>query len=124
MNTHNRITRALASAAAAVAAILPASVDSASRPPATPVSEPPIGWCAFYPYVDVGSDAMAVSGASVLSVCAGGWGMGQVEGAHDFSPLEKQIAYAEKHGLKLALINEINPVYTPEWLRKRVAAAG
>ncbi|NLH98213.1 MAG: hypothetical protein GX446_01835 [Chthonomonadales bacterium] len=64
------------------------------------------------------------SRASVLSVCSGGWGMGQVEGKVDFGPFDAQLAYAEKHNLKLAIIQEINPYYTPAWLREKVKAAG
>ncbi len=84
----------------------------------------PIGWCCFYPFVDVGMDRLPESRASVLSVCSGGWGMGHVEGKVDFGPFDAQLAYAEKHNLKLAIIQEINPFYTPAWLREKVKAAG
>jgi hypothetical protein len=87
-------------------------------------ARPPIGWCCFYPFVDVGMDKLPESGASVLSVCSGGWGMGQVEGKIDLDPFDRQLAYAEKHNLRLAIIQEINPVYTPAWLRDKVKAAG
>ncbi|MBM3492782.1 MAG: hypothetical protein FJX72_00450 [Armatimonadetes bacterium] len=85
---------------------------------------PPIGWCCFFPFVDVGMDQLPKSRASVLSVCSGGWGMGHVEGKVDFGPFDAQLAYAEKHNLKLAIIQEINPFYTPVWLREKVKAAG
>ena len=85
---------------------------------------PDVGWCAFYPSVDVGMDVLPDSGATILSVCAGGWGMAQTQGKYDFSALDTQIQYAERHGLKLALINEINPLYTPEWLRRQAKVAG
>ncbi len=81
-----------------------------------------IGWCAFYPSVDVGMDRLPESGASILSVCAGGWGMARGEGTYDFSAFDKQLAYARQYGLKLALISEINPLYTPAWLQEKVRA--
>lgn len=84
----------------------------------------PIGWCCFYPSVDVGMDQLPNSAASILSVCAGGWGMAQAEGTYDFSAFDRQLAYAQQHGLKLALIQEINPVYTPAWLRAKAKASG
>lgn len=85
---------------------------------------PPIGWCCFYPFVDVGMDILPKSSASILSVCSGGWGMGHVEGKVDFGPFDAQLAYAEKHNLKLAIIQEINPFYTPAWLREKIKEAG
>lgn len=83
-----------------------------------------IGWCAFYPAVDVGMDRLPDSNATVLSVCAGGWSMAPAQGVYDFTSLDRQIDYAEQHGLKLALINEVNPLYTPSWLRRLVTDAG
>ncbi len=69
-------------------------------------------------------DRLPQSGASILSVCAGGWGMAQREGAYDFSAFDRQLAYAQEHNLRLALISEINPVYTPAWLKQRAEADG
>jgi len=83
-----------------------------------------VGWCAFYPSVDTGMDLLPESGASILSVCAGGWGMAGKEGVYDFSAFDRQLAYAREHGLRLALISEINPLYTPVWLKERARAAG
>ena len=60
-----------------------------------------------------------------FSPCAqavGAWHRRQAQ--YDFSALDKQITYAEQHGLRLALINEINPLYTPPWLRRLAAEAG
>jgi hypothetical protein len=48
----------------------------------------------------------------------------RAEGKFDFSALDQQIEYAEKHHLKLALICEINPLYAPAWLKEKVKAAG
>ena len=88
-------------------------------------AEPPVGWCAFYPGVDVGMDKCPQSGASILSVPnSASWSAEQVEGKFDFSALAKQVEYAEKHNLKLALICEVNPVYAPAWLKEKVKAAG
>jgi Beta-galactosidase/Beta-galactosidase trimerisation domain len=98
------------------------STGAAEPPIAGP--EPDVGWCAFYPSVDVGMDVLPGSGATILSVCAGGWSMAPAPGRYDFSALDRQIGYAERHGLKLALINEINPLYTPEWLRRQASDAG
>ena len=83
-----------------------------------------IGWCAFYPSVDVGMNVLPTSGASILSVCAGGWGMAREEGTYDFSAFDRQLSYARQHGLKLALISEINPLYSPAWLNEKTRAAG
>ncbi|MBI4325812.1 MAG: beta-galactosidase [Chloroflexi bacterium] len=47
-----------------------------------------------------------------------------MQGKFDFSALDQQIEYAEKHHLKLALICEINPFYAPAWLKEKVKAAG
>ncbi|MCC6728261.1 MAG: beta-galactosidase [Chthonomonadales bacterium] len=115
----SRVLRALLPAAA-----LAALGGAPPRLPAAPRVEPPVGWCAFYPSVDVGTDALPRSGASMLSVCAGGWGMAQQPDRFDFAALDRQIAFAEQAGLRLALIQELNPVYTPEWLRARARAAG
>ena len=96
-----------------------------AAPIAAPARErPPIGWCCFYPAVDVGMDVLPRSRASILSVCAGGWNMHWTEGTYDFSFFDRQRTYAERHDLRLALIQEINPVYTIPWLRERVRAAG
>lgn len=92
--------------------------------PSPNLSQPPIGWCCFFPATDVGMPQLPDSGASILSVCAGGWGMAPTEGNFDFSAFDRQLAYARQHGLKLALINEINPFYAPAWLREKVRAAG
>ncbi|MHB0997874.1 MAG: beta-galactosidase [Armatimonadota bacterium] len=92
--------------------------------PVLSADEPPVGWCTFYPGVDVGSDQIGNSGASVLSVCSGGWGMWQNEAQIDWSPLDKQIELAVKNNLSLALISESNPVYSPVWLKDKVKAAG
>ena len=81
-------------------------------------ADAPIGWCCFYPYVDVGMEQLPDSGANILSVCAGGWGMVPAEGTYDFSAFDRQLAYARRHGLQLALIQEINPYYAPAWLRE------
>ncbi len=89
-----------------------------------PTSDTPIGWCCFYPSVDVGMDQLPDSAATILSVCAGGWGMVPAEGTYDFSAFDRQLAYAQRHGLKLALIQEINPVYAPAWLRAKAKASG
>lgn len=86
--------------------------------------EPNIGWCCFFPGADVGMDQLPSSGAAVLSVLAGGWGMEPSEGKYDFSAFDRQLEYARKNGLKLALIEEINPVYTPAWLQAKAKAAG
>jgi hypothetical protein len=95
-----------------------------NRPPPARSREPDVGWCCFYPGADVGMDQLPASGASILSVCAGGWWMVPEEGKYDYSAYDRQLAYAQQHGLKLALINEINPVYTPAWLRAKAKAAG
>ena len=88
-------------------------------------AEHPVGWCAFYPGVDVGMDKCPQSGASILSVPnSASWSAEQVEGKFDFSALAKQVEYAEKHNLKLARICEVNPVYAPAWLKEKVKAAG
>ncbi|MHB0957880.1 MAG: beta-galactosidase [Pirellulaceae bacterium] len=92
------------------------------QPP--PTTDAPIGWCCFYPYVDVGMDQLPDSAANTLSVCAGGWGMVPAEGTYDFSAFDRQLAFAQRHGLKLALIQEINPVYAPAWLRAKAKASG
>ena len=92
-----------------------------AAPAATDVE---IGWCAFYPAVDVGMNELPDSGATILSVCAGGWSMAPAQGVYDFSALDQQIAFAEQHNLTLALINEVNPLYTPAWLRRLVLDAG
>jgi len=108
----------MAAIPAMAAATMPAAVPGAGE------SKPPIGWCCFYPFVDVGMDSLPLSGASILSVCSGGWGMGQVEGKIDFGPFDRQLAYAEHHDLRLAIIQEINPYYAPAWIRDRVRSAG
>ncbi len=87
-------------------------------------ADAPIGWCCFYPSVDVGMDQLPESAANILSVCSGGWGMAPAEGTYDFSAFDRQLAYARQHGLKLALIQEINPYYTPAWLRAKAKASG
>jgi hypothetical protein len=101
-----------------------APADHPLQAPAPAASDVEIGWCAFYPAVDVGMNELPDSGATVLSVCAGGWSMAPAQGVYDFSALDQQIAYAEQHNLTLALINEINPLYTPAWLRRLVLDAG
>ena len=52
-------------------------------------ADTPIGWCCFYPYVDVGMEQLPDSGANILSVCAGGWGMVPAEGTYDFSAFDR-----------------------------------
>ena len=96
---------------------------AAGQQPPQP-EDAPIGWCCFYPYVDVGMEQLPDSAANILSVCAGGWGMVPAEDTYDFSAFDRQLAFAQSHGLKLALIQEINPVYAPEWLRAKAKASG
>ncbi|MHB1457412.1 MAG: beta-galactosidase [Armatimonadota bacterium] len=86
--------------------------------------KPLIGWCCFYPGTDAGMDCIAQSGADGLSVCSGGLGVEPEEGVFNFSTLEKQIKFAEENGLKLALINEMNPLFAPKWIRDKMRASG
>lgn len=90
----------------------------------TGASEPPVGWCTFYPGVDVGSDMIGKSGASMLSVTQSGWGIESIEGKLDFGPMDLQLKLATDNNLALALISETNPVYSPGWLNDRAKAAG
>lgn len=87
-------------------------------------SEPPVGWCTFYPGVDVGSDVIGKSGASMLSVTQSGWGIESIEGKLDFGPMDLQLKLASENNLALALISETNPVYSPAWLNDKAKAAG
>lgn len=86
--------------------------------------KPLIGWCCFYPGTEEGMDCICKSGADGLSVCSGGLGVEPQEGVFDFSTLEKQIKFAEENGLKLALINEMNPLFAPKWIRDKMRASG
>ncbi|MHB1455495.1 MAG: beta-galactosidase, partial [Armatimonadota bacterium] len=90
----------------------------------TSFNEPPVGWCTFYPGVDVGSDMIGKSGASMLSVTQSGWGIESIEGKLDFNPMDLQLKLASENNLKLALISETNPVYSPAWLNDKAKAAG
>lgn len=90
----------------------------------TETNEPPVGWCTFYPGVDVGSDMIGKSGASMLSVTQSGWGIESVEGKLDFNPMDLQLKLASENNLKLALISETNPVYSQAWLNDKAKAAG
>lgn len=90
----------------------------------TDANEPPVGWCTFYPGVDVGSDVIGKSGASMLSVTQSGWGIESIEGKLDFNPMDSQLKLASENNLALALISETNPVYSPAWLNDRAKAAG
>lgn len=90
---------------------------------ATYGAEPPVGFVCHYPWIDVGMDELPRSGASAL-ITRAVFGMEPSEGVFDFSSLDRQIAYAEKHNLKLVLLLECNPVYSPPWLTEKVKAAG
>lgn len=92
----------------------------------TPSDEikPVIGWCCFYPGTDEGMEHISKSGADGLSVCSGGLSVEPEEGVFNFSTLEKQIKFAEENGLKLALINEMNPLFAPKWIRDKMRASG
>jgi len=85
--------------------------------------EPPVGFVCHYPWIDVGMDELPKSGASAL-ITRAVFGMEPEEGKFDFSSLDRQIAYAEEHNLKLVLLLECNPIYAPPWLKAKVAAAG
>lgn len=87
-------------------------------------SEPPVGFVCHYPFIDVGMDELPKSGASALITRAVMGEIEKEEGKFDFSSVDKQITYAEKHGLQIVLLLECNPVYCPPWLREKVKAAG
>ena len=106
----------------AVVAVIGIRGACGQSPPRT--SDTPIGWCCFYPSSMWAWMQLPDSAATILSVCAGGWGMVPAEGTYDFSAFDRQLAYAQRHGLKLALIQEINPVYAPAWLRAKAKASG
>ena len=87
--------------------------------------EPPVGW--FFTPSDspqAGNELAATTGASVLAIIAGGWSMEPAEGQFDFTPIDRHIEYAEKHGLKLGMICEVNPLFAPKWLQEKCKAAG
>lgn len=87
-------------------------------------SEPPVGFVCHYPFIDVGMEELPRSGASSLIVRAVMGEIEKEEGKFDFSTLDRQIAYAEGHGLNLVLLLECNPVYCPPWLREKCRTAG
>lgn len=87
-------------------------------------SEPFIGWFTGYPAIDVGMGELPKSGATCIDSIGGGFSSVTAEGKYDFSGLDKQIGYAETHGLTTALICEVNPFFTPAWLQAKIKAAG
>ncbi|MHB0999694.1 MAG: alpha-amylase family protein [Armatimonadota bacterium] len=86
--------------------------------------EPIIGWCCFYPGIDVGMEHVCESGSTGMSVCAAGIYTQKEEGVFDYSNLDKQIEFAEKNNQKLALISEVNPLFAPKWIREKMIASG
>gem|GEM_PF-652713 len=85
--------------------------------------EPLIGFVNHFPWIDKGMDDVPKSGSNAVIFRAVS-GMEAEEGKYDFSSLDRQIEFAEKHKLKVILLLEANPVYAPAWLMEKCRAAG
>jgi hypothetical protein len=85
---------------------------------------PHVGFIWHYPFVDVGSDRIAESGADVLMArCA--WGTVQpADGSFDFTSIRQQLRVARDQGVELVLLLEFNPFCSPAWLRAKCRVAG
>ncbi len=85
--------------------------------------EPLIGFVNHFPWIDKGMDDVPKSGSNAVIFRAVS-GIEAEEGKYDFSSLDRQIEFSEKHGLKVILLLEANPVYAPAWLLEKCRAAG
>ncbi len=87
--------------------------------------EPFVGYFNSYPSEVDGMELMPATGVTGMDSISGGWRMAWFQREPlDFSPLEAQIAYAKEHGLQLAIISELNPLFCPDWLRTELGKAG
>ncbi len=94
------------------------------KPQAARAEEPAVGFIWHYPYVDVGTDEIAASGATVMMARASWVYMERDKGHIDLAPLDQQLAAARKGDFKLVLLLECNPFCSPFWLRKECGEAG
>lgn len=85
--------------------------------------EPLIGFVNHFPWIDKGMDDVPKSGSNAVIFRAVS-GMEAEEGKYDFSSLDRQIEFADKHKLKVILLLEANPVYAPGWLMEKCRAVG
>ncbi len=113
---YNVRVNVLVFAIATVAALLTATE--------APFERPRVGFIWHFPFVDVGTQHMAASGAT-SNIARVPWAVVQPEpNRWDFTCLKRQIAEAEKGGFGLVLLLECNPFCSPGWLREQVRAAG
>ena len=77
---------------------------------------PPVGFIWHYPFVDVGTEEIPKSGASTMDSRAVWLAMEREKGKIDFSTIDRQIKFAEKNNIRLALILEMNPFCKPQWV--------
>ncbi len=88
------------------------------------VPDLPIGFVSHYPFVLHEDDQVAATGATVLEVRAP-WALLQPQrGQWDFSPVDRQLAWARDQGLKLVYILECGPAHAAPWVRDLVRRAG
>lgn len=103
------------------AAFIPCPVQGIEPPPSDPGY---VGFIWHYPFVDVGSDLLAESGANAMMARCN-WGTVQPdEATFNFASVKKQIDTARQQGLKLVLLLEFNPICSPIWLKKKCFDAG
>ena len=85
--------------------------------------EPLIGFVNHFPWIDKGMDDVPRSGSNAVIFRAVS-GIEAEEGKYDFSSIDRQIEFAEKNKLKIILLLEANPVYSPAWVNEKCLAAG
>ncbi len=90
---------------------------------ASRADEPLIGFVNHFPWIDKGMDDVPKSGSNAVIFRAVS-GIEAEEGKYDWNSIDWQIAFAEKNKLKIILLLEANPVYSPAWLTEKCRAAG
>lgn len=77
---------------------------------------PYVGFIWHYPFVDVGTNEIPKSGATMMDSRAVWLAIEREKGKYDWSTIDRQIDFAEKNNIKLALILEMNPFAKPQWV--------
>lgn len=103
--------------------ILPMLAILACAISASHADEPLIGFVNHFPWIDKGMDDVSRSGSNAVIFRAVS-GIESKEGEYDFSSIDRQIEFAENNKLKIILLMEANPVYSPAWLTEQCRSAG